>query len=110
VGGVPPIDPDPFSLYHGDECSTAERPTTFNYICYNNPEIDELIEAGLNEFDQAKRAEIYQEYAILKSKDVPTILALVRHRPRGPRATIDTTAEGGLQLDTPRPGGGRSRS
>ena len=31
------FDPDPFSLYHSSECSTAERPDTYNYICYRTP-------------------------------------------------------------------------
>ncbi|CAN5527314.1 hypothetical protein BH20CHL7_BH20CHL7_15230 [soil metagenome] len=94
-------DPDPFSLYHGDECSSAERPDTFNYICYNNPEVNALIEEGLVEFDQAKRAEIYQRYAILKAEDVPTLLAWSDIAREGIRKTVDTTADGGLQLDTP---------
>ena len=33
------LDPDPFSLYHSEQCSTAEQPDTFNYICYSNPEV-----------------------------------------------------------------------
>lgn len=94
-------DPDPYSLYHGDECSSKERPDTFNYICYNNPEINKLIEQGLVEFDQAKRAEIYQQYAILKAEDVPTILGWSDIAREGLRKSVGTTAEGGLQLDTP---------
>ena len=50
-------DPDPFSLYHSSQCSTAEAaglPTTS--ICYKNPDVDKLIEEGLTTFDQAKRA------------------------------------------------------
>ena len=51
------FDPDPFSLYHSSECSTAERPDTNNYICYQNAEVDKLIEDGLVTFDQAERAD-----------------------------------------------------
>ena len=95
------FDPDPFSLYHSSECSTAERPSTFNYICYSNPAVDKLIEDGLVEFDQAKRAAIYQEYAKLQAEDLPVIYAWSDIAREGLRATVDTTAEGGLQLDTP---------
>jgi peptide/nickel transport system substrate-binding protein len=95
------LDPDPFSLYHSSECSTAERPATFNYICYQNPEADALIDQGLVEFDQAKRAEIYQEYAVIQSNDLPVIYAWADIAREGLRATVDTTAEGGLQLDSP---------
>jgi ABC-type transport system substrate-binding protein len=95
------LDPDPFSLYHSSECSTAERPSTFNYICYSNPEADKLIEDGLVEFDQAKRAAIYQDYAVIQSNDLPVIYAWADIAREGLRATVDTTAEGGLQMDTP---------
>ena len=67
------LDPDPFSLYHSSECSTAERPDTNNYICYKNPEVDKLIEDGLKTFDVAERTKIYQEYAMIQSNDLPVI-------------------------------------
>ena len=66
-------DPDPFSLYHCSECSTAEQPDTNNYICYKNPEVDKLIEEGLVEFDQAERAKMYAEYAVIQSNDLPVL-------------------------------------
>jgi peptide/nickel transport system substrate-binding protein len=94
-------DPDPYSLYHSKECSTAEKPDTFNYICYSNPEVDKLIDEGLVEFDQAKRAEIYKQYAVIQSNDLPVLYAWSDIAREGLRKTIDTTAEGGLQLDTP---------
>ena len=46
-------EPDPFRLYHSSECSSAERPSTFNYICYANAAVDRLIEAGRSETDPA---------------------------------------------------------
>ena len=95
------FDPDPYSLYHSEQCSTAEQPATFNYICYSNPAIDKLIDDGLVEFDQAKRATIYQEYAVLQSEDLPVIYSWADIAREGLRATVDTTAEGGLQLDSP---------
>jgi ABC-type transport system substrate-binding protein len=94
-------DPDPYSLYHSKECSTAERPTTFNYICYSNPEVDKLIDEGLTTLDQAERAKIYQEYAILQAEDLPVIYAWADIRRQGLSASVDTTAEGGLQMDSP---------
>ena len=95
------FDPDPFSLYHSSECSSAERPTTLNYICYANPAVDRLIEAGRAEFDQAKRAEIYRQYAILQSQDLPVIYAWSDTIREGLRATVDTTDPGGLRLNSP---------
>lgn len=95
------FDPDPFSLYHSSQCSTAENPATFNYGCYQNPEADKLIDEGLVTFDQAERAKIYQEYAIIQSNDLPVIYAWSDIAREGLRATVDTTADGGLQLDSP---------
>lgn len=94
------LDPDPYSLYHSDNCSTAENPQTFNYICYANPEVDRLIEQGLRTFDTAERARIYQEYAILQSKDLPVIYAWSDIAREGLRKSVSTT-EGPFPLDTP---------
>ena len=93
------FDPDPFTLYHSSECSTPKRPDTNNYICYQNAEVDRLIEEGLVEFDQAKRAAIYQEYAVIQSNDLPVLYAWADIKREGLRSTVDTTA--GFQDDTP---------
>lgn len=95
------FDPDPYALYHSSECSDAERPSTLNYICYRSEAVDQLIEAGLAELDQAKRAAIYQQYAILQSEDLPVIYAWSDKVREGLRTTVDTTAAGGLRFDTP---------
>ena len=93
------FDPDPFSLYHSSECSTPERPDTNNYICYQNPAIDALIDDGLVTLDQAERAAIYQEYAVLQSNDLPVLYAWADIAREGLRATVDTDA--GFQDDSP---------
>ena len=95
------FDPDPFALYHSSQCTTEEQPTLYNYICYSNPEADKLIEDGLVTFEQADRAAIYQEYAVIQSNDLPVIYAWADIAREGLRGTVDTTADGGLQLDTP---------
>lgn len=94
-------DPDPYSLFHSSQCSTAKQPTTLNYICYQNPEVDRLIEAGRLEFDQQKRAAIYQKYAIVQAQDLPYIYAWSPVEHEGLARTISSTAEGGLVLDSP---------
>ena len=45
----------------------------FNYGKYNNPEVNELIQEGRIEQDQAKRAEIYQEIQDIINADVAYI-------------------------------------
>ena len=52
-------------------------------------------------FDQAERAAIYQDYAVIQSNDLPVIYAWADIAHEGLRKTVDTTADGGLQLDTP---------
>ena len=94
-------EPDPFRLYHSTECSSAERSSTFNYICYANPAVDRLIEAGRRETDPNLRAVIYQQYAVTLSQDLPVIYAWSDFAREGIRSTIGTTASGGLDLDSP---------
>jgi ABC-type transport system substrate-binding protein len=94
------LDPDPYSLYHSSQCSTAKNPETFNYECYQNPEVDKLIEQGLKEFDQTKRAAIYQQYAKLQSDDLPVLYGWSDIAREGLRKTVDSSA-GPLQMDTP---------
>ena len=94
-------EPDPFRLYHSSECSSAERSSTFNYICYANPAVDRLIEAGRSETDPALRAAIYHQYAVALSQDLPVIYAWSDLAREGIRASLGTTAAGGLELDTP---------
>ena len=63
----------------------------------------------LVEFDQAKRAEIYQEYAVLQSNDLPVLYAWADIAREGLRKTVDTTAEVGSS-SIPRRSPGSSRS
>jgi ABC-type transport system substrate-binding protein len=93
------LDPDPYSLYHSSQCSTADNPQTFNYECYQNPQVDALIEEGLKTFDQTERAAIYQEYAKLQAEDLPVLYGWSDIAREGLRATVDST--GGLQMDSP---------
>ena len=94
-------EPDPYRLYYSAECSSAERPSTFNYICYQSPVVDRLILAGRSETDPTRRAAIYQQYAVVLAQDLPVIYAWSDIAREGIRASIGTTAVEGLQLDTP---------
>ena len=95
------FEPDPSRLYRSSECSSAERPSTSNYSCYQSAAADALMDAGLAELDQARRAAIYQQYAILLSDDLPVIYAWSDKVREGLRTTVGTTDPGGLELDTP---------
>lgn len=95
------LDPDPYLLYHSSQCSSAERPDTFNFACWANPVADALIDSGRVEPDLAERARIYRDYAILQAQDLPVIYAWSDLVHEGIAATIDTTDPAGLALDTP---------
>jgi ABC-type transport system substrate-binding protein len=94
-------EPDPFRLYHSSECSSAERSSTFNYICYQNPAVDALISAGRLEADPTRRAVIYHQYAIALAADLPVIYAWSDLAHEGIRSSIGTTASDGLDLTSP---------
>lgn len=68
-------DPDPYSLWHSSLCLDESQPATYNYICFQNERADELIEAGLKELDQAKRAEIYKEFEAIMADELPYLWA-----------------------------------
>jgi ABC-type transport system substrate-binding protein len=68
-------DPDPYAIWHSSQCTTEELPDTYNYICFQNERADELIEAGLKELDQDKRAEIYQEFEAILAEEQPYLFA-----------------------------------
>lgn len=61
-------DPDPTSIFHSDS-----YPKQFNWMKYSNPNVDELIEEGLQYFDQEKRKPIYQHLNKLLVQDHPYV-------------------------------------
>jgi peptide/nickel transport system substrate-binding protein len=84
------LDPDPFDIFH----SSKRDPGEFNFVGYQNEEVDQLIEAGRREFDQERRAEIYRRIHALLAEDqpytflyVPDALPIVHARFRGVEVT-----------------------
>jgi ABC-type transport system substrate-binding protein len=69
------LDPDPYSLWHCDQVSTEERPELFNYIGYCNPEVDEIIDAGLATSDQEERTELYHRFQEILAEEQPYLFA-----------------------------------
>lgn len=50
------LDPDSYEIWH-----SSQFPKGLNFIGYNNPQADKLLEQGRTTLDQAKRKVIYQE-------------------------------------------------
>lgn len=63
------LDPDQFSIWH----SSQQGGDKFNFIGYNNPQVDRLLEQGRLELDTEKRTKIYHEFARILLEDSPVV-------------------------------------
>ncbi|HSH72986.1 MAG TPA: peptide-binding protein [Methylophilaceae bacterium] len=63
------LDPDQFSIWH----SSQNKPGQFNFINYNNPKVDRLLEQGRLELNPDKRMVIYHEFAKTLLEDSPIV-------------------------------------
>jgi ABC-type transport system substrate-binding protein len=94
------FDPDPFSLFHSSQCTNEEQPDLFNYICFQNPEADALIDEGLVVSDQEERAAIYQEFEQIVYDEQPYLFAWSDTAREAINVNMQSTA-GELQLGSP---------
>ncbi len=63
------LDPDQYNIWH----SSQQKPGQFNFIGYNNPAIDKLLEQGRTELNIEKRTKIYHEFASVLLEDSPIV-------------------------------------
>jgi peptide/nickel transport system substrate-binding protein len=63
------LDPDQFNIWH----SSQQAPGQFNFIGYNNPSVDNLLEQGRLELDPDKRMKIYHEFSSKLLEDSPIV-------------------------------------
>ncbi|MEZ0236445.1 MAG: peptide-binding protein [Methylophilaceae bacterium] len=63
------LDPDQYGIWH----SSQQAPGQFNFIGYNNPRVDRLLEQGRLELDPDKRMKIYHEFAATLLEDSPIV-------------------------------------
>jgi len=63
------LDPDQYSIWH----SSQQAAKQFNFVGYNNPKVDKLLEAGRLELDPDKRQKIYHEFAKILLEDSPIV-------------------------------------
>ena len=63
------LEPDQFNIWH----SSQQAPGQFNFIGYNNPRVDKLLEAGRLELNPDKRMKIYHEFSEILLKDSPVV-------------------------------------
>ncbi len=63
------LDPDQYSIWH----SSQNKPGQFNFINYNNPQVDKLLEQGRLELNPNKRMKIYHEFSRILLEDSPIV-------------------------------------
>ncbi len=61
------VDPDVYSIFH----SSRSAPGQFNFVSYQNQEVDALLEEGRKVFDEDKRAPIYRRIHEIITEDEP---------------------------------------
>ena len=93
-------EPDPYALFHSEQCTNEEQPELYNYICYQNPEADALIDAGLVTSNQDERAAIYQEFEQIMFDDQPYLFAWSDVAREALDVNLQSTA-GELELGSP---------
>jgi len=60
-------EPDQYDIWH----SSKTDPRQLNFIAYNNPEVDALLEKGRRIFDQAERKKIYDRFQEILAEEQP---------------------------------------
>jgi peptide/nickel transport system substrate-binding protein len=63
------LDPDQYNIWH----SSQQAPGQFNFIGYNNPNVDKLLEQGRLELNPDKRQKIYHAFAKVLLDDSPIV-------------------------------------
>ena len=60
-------EPDQYNIWH----SSKTGPRQLNFIGYNNPEVDDLLEKGRRTFDQEERGRYYGRFQEILAEDQP---------------------------------------
>ena len=63
------LDPDQYGIWH----SSQQAPGQFNFIGYNNPVADKLLEQGRLELNPEKRMKIYHDFSKVLLEDSPIV-------------------------------------
>ncbi|MEW6674420.1 MAG: peptide-binding protein [Nitrospirota bacterium] len=67
------LDPDQYDIWHSSKTGTKE----FNFISYNNPEVDALLEKGRRTFDIKERKKAYFKIQEILADELPYIFLYV---------------------------------
>lgn len=67
------IDPDQYDIWHSSKTKAKE----FNFISYNNPEVDALLDKGRRNFDIEERKKAYYRIQEILADELPYIFLYV---------------------------------
>lgn len=67
------IDPDQYDIWHSSKTKEKE----FNFVSYNNPEVDQLLEQGRRTFDIDERKKAYFRIQEILADELPYIFLYV---------------------------------
>jgi len=67
------LDPDQYDIWHSSKTKEKE----FNFVSYNNPEVDELLEKGRRTFSLAERKKAYFRIQEILADELPYIFLYV---------------------------------
>ena len=86
LGWTIPLDPDAYDVWH----SSKTAPEELNFVSYNSPEADEMLDKGRSTFNQADRKKYYDRFQEILAEDqpytflyVPDELIIISKRFRG---------------------------
>ena len=86
LGWTIPLDPDAYDVWH----SSKTAPEELNFISYNSPEADEMLDKGRSTFNQSERKKYYDRFQEILAEDqpytflyVPDELIIISKRFRG---------------------------
>ncbi len=81
IGWQLSADPDPFTIWHSSNVASPTKAGN-NFVGYNNPEVDKLIDQGRNGPDcsQAGRQKVYQSMNKILNEDVPYMFGVSDNR------------------------------
>jgi peptide/nickel transport system substrate-binding protein len=83
IGWALGIDPDSFEIWH-----SSQFPKGLNFIGYNNPRVDTLLEKGRLEVSKDKRKVIYGEAYNTIAKDIPYLFLYYPKDIQGVQKTV----------------------
>lgn len=66
LGWSMPPDPDPYQVWHSSQAGSGS-----NYVAFNNPEADRIIEEARETFDREKRIELYRRFHEIVHEEQP---------------------------------------